>query len=270
MGMLFRPGTIPWLFYDRFDIVVDFCFWVLEADGMHVAPFDSHTGGDGTLQAAGLDAAGWQTWTHEVIAVGSQRKCTWHYTYAQKANDAWTSLHGETLSKEERQSKEFRQTLLTSIRQICLDLLPAFQARPCFPADFWKGNPEVRKRLGEFWEEYSHIQNQRDVHARKNRQEHLNGEWEMVSPPGDPHPQSRRNIPEGEAQISDLWYALEPYRTRLDGLILHYLEYPQQIDYLVPPHSVVMTLVGGKLDYKEIIPRAVQAAETLATRTAFS
>lgn len=265
--MLFRAGTIPWLFHDRFDMMVDFCFWVLEADGLHVAPFDSHTGGDGTLQAAGLDSVSWQAWTHEVIGVLSQRKCTWHYSSAQKAKDAWTSLQGETKSKEERQSEEFRQTLLTSLRQINMDLLPAFAAQPFLPFDFWNGNPDVSKRLGELWEEYTHTQNQRDVHARKSRQEHLNGEWELVSPPGDPHPRHVRKTPEGEVQIFDLWRALEPYQARLDGLIIYYMGYPQQIDYLVPPLSVVMTLVDGKLDYKDIIPRAMQAAETLATRT---
>lgn len=123
--MLFRTGTIPWLFHDRFDMMVDFCSWVLEADGLHAAPFDSHTGGDGTLQAAGLDAASWQAWTHEVISVLSRRKCAWHYSSAQKAKDAWTSLQGETKSNEERQSKDFHQTFLKSLRQINMDLLPA-------------------------------------------------------------------------------------------------------------------------------------------------
>ncbi len=268
--MLFRAGTIPWFFHDCFDMMVDFCFWVLEADGLHVAPFEHHTGGDGTLQAAGLDAASWQVWMHKVIGVHSQRKCTWHYSSAQKAKDAWTSLQGETTLREESTSGAFRQALLKSLQQISVDLLPAFAAQPFLPPDFWNGNPKVSKRLGELWEEYTHTQNQRDVHERKSCQEHLNGEWELVSPLGDPHPRYRRNTPEGEVQLVDLWRALEPYQAYLDGLIIYYIEYSQQIDYLVPPLSVVMTLVDGKLDYKDIIPRAVQAAETLATRTASS
>ena len=67
--MLFRAGTTPWLFHDQFDMMIDFCFWILEADGLLVAPFDHHTGGDSTLQAPGLDAASWQVWMHEVIGV---------------------------------------------------------------------------------------------------------------------------------------------------------------------------------------------------------
>lgn len=263
--MVFRAGTIPWFCHDCFDIMVDFCFWVLEADGLHVAPFEHHTGGDGTLQAAGLNAAGWQAWMHEVIGVHGQRKCTWHYGSAQRAKDAWTSLQGETTLREER-----NKALLKSLRQTSFELLPAFLAKPFLPPDFWNGNPEVGQRLGELWEEYTHTPKQRDVCERKSLQEHLNGEWELVSPPGDPHPQYTRKPPEGEVQQVDLWRALEPYQTRLDGLIIYYIEYPQRIDYLVPPLSVVMTLVDGKLDYKDIIPRAVQAAETLATRTTSS
>lgn len=126
------------------------------------------------------------------------------------------------------------------------------------------------KRFVELWEGYLHRQPQRDVHERKRHQEHLNGEWELVSSPGDPHPLHRRKSPAGEVQRADLWRALEPYQAHLDGLIISYLEYPQQIDYLVPPLSVVLTLVDGKLDYQKIIPRAVQAAETLARRTTSS
>ncbi len=89
----------------------------------------------------------------------------------------------------------------------------------------------------------------------------------MISPPGDPHPLSQRTFPAGEMQKSDVWRALAPYQARLGGLIVHYIDYPRQIDYLVPPLTVVLTLVDGKLDYKEILPRVVQAAETLATST---
>lgn len=134
--MLFLAGTIPWFFDDHFDLMVDFCFWVLEADGLHVAPFEHHRGGDGTLQAAGLDAASWRGWMHEVVRAKSQRKCAWHYRVAQKAKDAWTALQEETTLREENASESFDQPLLTSLQQISMDLLPAFAAPPFFPADF--------------------------------------------------------------------------------------------------------------------------------------
>jgi hypothetical protein len=57
----------PWSYSQGFNMFVDFCVWVLEADGVHVPPFDQHSDGDGTLRAAGLDAEGWRIWLARVV-----------------------------------------------------------------------------------------------------------------------------------------------------------------------------------------------------------
>lgn len=48
---------------------VDFCVWTLLADGLHVPGFNAHTGGDGSLRAAGLTAASWHNWIAERVDV---------------------------------------------------------------------------------------------------------------------------------------------------------------------------------------------------------
>jgi hypothetical protein len=47
---------------------LDFCVWVLERDGLRVAPFDRHDDGDGSLRAAGMTAAAWRAWLGRVDA----------------------------------------------------------------------------------------------------------------------------------------------------------------------------------------------------------
>ena len=38
---------------------IDFCVWVLEKDGLRVAPFDQHPDGDGSLRSRGMTAEAW-------------------------------------------------------------------------------------------------------------------------------------------------------------------------------------------------------------------
>lgn len=46
---------------------VDFCVWVLQADGLRVPPFDRHPAGDGSLQAVGLTPDIWRAWLAGVL-----------------------------------------------------------------------------------------------------------------------------------------------------------------------------------------------------------
>src|SRR5258708_30030096 len=69
-------GEKPWSCSVSFNPYVDFCIWVLEADGLRVPPFDKHPSGDGTLQAAGLHADEWWSWFKVVDGCLSDRKST--------------------------------------------------------------------------------------------------------------------------------------------------------------------------------------------------
>jgi hypothetical protein len=48
-----------WKIVIGFHPSVDFCVWLLEADGLRVSPFDLHDEQDGPLQRVGLDAGTW-------------------------------------------------------------------------------------------------------------------------------------------------------------------------------------------------------------------
>ncbi len=49
-------------------LFLDFCFWVLERDGLRIPPFDRHPDGDGSLRAAGMTPQTWRSWLGRVDA----------------------------------------------------------------------------------------------------------------------------------------------------------------------------------------------------------
>jgi hypothetical protein len=63
-----------WHYSFGFHSDLDFCFWVLERDGLRVPPFDRHSDGDSSLRAAGLDVASWWVWLERTLAARDERR----------------------------------------------------------------------------------------------------------------------------------------------------------------------------------------------------
>ncbi len=64
-----EEGTeASWFVTHEFNMMVDFCVWVLERDGLTVAPFDRYAGGTGEARTQGLDADKWRAWLTAVVA----------------------------------------------------------------------------------------------------------------------------------------------------------------------------------------------------------
>ncbi len=61
---------------------------------------------------------------------------------------------------------------------------------------------------------------------------------------------------QGDGTSNRLWDDLQPYHTRLEALTIHFVEYPQEVDYLVPPVSVIMAVANGQLDGEAFRARA--------------
>lgn len=53
--------------------VIDFCIWVLEKDGLRIAPFDQHPDGDGSLRSLGMTADNWRSWITRTALLVDQR-----------------------------------------------------------------------------------------------------------------------------------------------------------------------------------------------------
>ena len=116
------------------DTDVDFCLWVLERDGLRVPPFDHHPDGDGTLRAAGLDAASWRRWIAQVVASRDELDALF-------GAEAHTALRGSTRLHE---------------RHLAL-----------LPAPLWDGGPEVGRLLAELAEEYRSVSTARTAGSER-------------------------------------------------------------------------------------------------------
>jgi hypothetical protein len=65
---MFQQGTgNTWHWSCDVNPGVNFCVWVLQADGLRIPPFDRHPDGDGSLRAVGLTAATWRSWLAGVL-----------------------------------------------------------------------------------------------------------------------------------------------------------------------------------------------------------
>jgi hypothetical protein len=194
----------PWAFRHSFNMRVDFCIWVLEKDGLQVAPFTAHPKGDGILQSEGFQAHEWKRWTEKIVQLQHQQ----FQVLPQQVKTAGNS--------------------------------PAFILPDAHtPATSWSGNIVIKKHIDELWEQYKPLSNRRRTWERP-----LAKQWRTVMQP--------------------LWNDLQIYTTRLPALAIYLVEYPQQIDYLIPPLSIIMTIVAGNLDGEMFHSRVVQAAENLA------
>jgi len=115
-----------------FNMMVDFCIWVLEVDGLQVTPFDQHPEGDGSLRAVGLDAGGWQSWLIRVV----------NLQYEQRQTNMKLVLE-DPLNMQKR---DFRSFFIPEVHN---------------PPMAWKGDATIGSRLVELWEQYKPVSNER-------------------------------------------------------------------------------------------------------------
>jgi hypothetical protein len=115
-----------WFYSLGFNIMIDFCIWVLQVDGRHVRPFDQHPDGDGSLRATGLTGEDWQSWLLRVIDQQNKRK---------------QLLHQHVPSPK--------------------DLFSILSPEGHHPPSAWIGSTAVRNKLNELWVQYGPISNQR-------------------------------------------------------------------------------------------------------------
>jgi hypothetical protein len=147
-GMHFLGTKNPWSFSYGFNMMVDFCIWVLETDGLRVTPFDQHPEGDSSLRTAGLDAGSWLSWLVHVVNLQYQQDQAFQHgpRNGPFTHEDWQSV-----------------------------LIPAAQN----PPDAWTGNDAVKNRLAELWKQYGPISNERQHHvmqlARKWRRAETTG-----------------------------------------------------------------------------------------------
>ncbi|HET8845644.1 MAG TPA: hypothetical protein VFN35_29520 [Ktedonobacteraceae bacterium] len=115
-----------WHYSQGFQIDIDFCIWVLTADGLHVPPFDQHEDGDGSLHSLGFTAADWREWMARVM----QR---YHEGQAQ-------------LQQKQGSTPHERLRRLAELHD---------------PLRAWSGNAAIGERLAELYKKYINLSSER-------------------------------------------------------------------------------------------------------------
>lgn len=256
-----------WLLETGFDSEVDFCIWVLETDGLRIPPFDHHSEGNGTLQAAGMTEAAWQAWLTRVVLLKDSR-LSWGDSQLQELTGAMLPSVEGTISRFSVEYPQFRhtfdrpndQTLQTASDGYQAWLEEGYQqaisaARKVFgedeltnvlnnhlhrPLDLWDGEAAVKEQLEELWRRYKSISFQREQ------------EWER---------QDDRDI---DSVIDKLWHTLTPYHSQIEALQLYFVSYPKAVEYLVPPVSAILSIPPEGSNIKTLKKQVLRAAQGLA------
>ena len=64
--------------------------------------------------------------------------------------------------------------------------------------------------------------------------------------------------------MHQLWSDLQPYRARIPSLMVHLIKYPKQVEYIIPPVSVILAVADDHTDNETFRLRVLHAAENLA------
>lgn len=126
---MYREGTEhPWFYQQGFNMMIDFCVWVLEEDGLQISPFDVHPDGTGILRRAGLQNVAWKSWLAQIVDL--QRK----------------------------QTQILQQTAGTNKGRVAA---PHFIYEAHNPPAAWSGTASVKECLDTMWEQYKLLSRQR-------------------------------------------------------------------------------------------------------------
>ncbi len=117
---------------DSYNMMVDFCIWVLGVDGLQVTPFDQHPNGDGSLRAIGLNAVSWQSWLIRVVNLQYEQ---------QQAN-----MKRVTEDPFNTQKIDPRSFFIPEVHN---------------PPMAWKGGAAIGGRLVELWKQFGPVANER-------------------------------------------------------------------------------------------------------------
>lgn len=117
-------ATRPWIWIEVVEPAIDFCVWVLLADGLRVPPFNLHSGGSGGLRAVGLDESTWREWFERVVA-------------AQRALSQQVQGAGDLSKLTEREAS----SLVSHLER-------------AQPPSAWNGPEAVRESLARLWVDY--------------------------------------------------------------------------------------------------------------------
>jgi hypothetical protein len=149
---------------------IDFAFWILLQDGLHISSFDKHTGGNQILQSHGMNATSWLNWL-KLILIHHDNRLDWHIPDINQAvkdsiqsfqqvldiNHQINGTHNQDFHNTQHQfywqqlteQEQSYQEALTDYEGLDLKLIKNY-----LPPQLWQYGQEIRGLLTQLWDEY--------------------------------------------------------------------------------------------------------------------
>jgi hypothetical protein len=249
-----------WVMIGSFSSYPDFCIWVLAIDGLRVPPFTHHPEGNQKLRDAGMSAESWFTWFTRVILLEDHR-LGWDEQERQRvklrmeqelpryedvAAVAEAEFPGLPLQPFETgrltvqdqayldwQKSHYEQALAAASQFFGDELLPHPSTSP---PELWRGEMAVQAILKEMWTFYrSNVSHQREQQFIDNEQSYSS---------------------------SSAYARLAPPRSPVAALELYLIAYPELVELIIPPASVVLSVRTAQ-SQPALTGRVIQASERL-------
>lgn len=223
---------------------IDFALWILVQDGLHVPPFDKHTGGNEVLQSLGMTPLCWNDWLRRIV-IKHDNRLGWHVPNidAQVKEDVesfkqmigmvsqaqgidYNAIHGQQLYDSQSQ---YYLTSLTEQEQGYQQALIDYQGldinfiRDSEPPHLYFGNQQVKERLIELWDDY-------------NSSNHLN------------------KFINSTLLIPKMWdVQANPPTDKYREMFL--VDYPFEVELFIPPIFAIVTVPNRPVDQAQLEQR---------------
>ncbi|MFB2771929.1 hypothetical protein ACE1AT_21970 [Pelatocladus sp. BLCC-F211] len=151
---------------------IDFAFWILLQDGLHVPPFDKHTGGNLCLQQHAMDAQSWYNWL-QLLLIGHDNRLAWHVEDIDKETQQRVQSFKQILDVNQEhniicnedwysEQQQFYSSLLTEQEQSYQEALEDYQDINLEiinqnPPQLWQGSPQIQEILAQMWSDYQTV-----------------------------------------------------------------------------------------------------------------
>ncbi len=219
---------------------VDFAFWVLLKDGLHVPAFDKHAGGNQILQSLGMNAEGWHSWLKLILIRHDSRLlcCVSNINVsAEEKVEAFKQFLGVTkdehnvvCDQEWHDSQhQFYSHLLTEQEQSYQESLADYQGldlnfiKQSNPPELWQGNLRAKEALVQLWHDY-----QLNQHSNKFIESVL---------------------------LTPKMWDVEANPPTQKYLQIYLVDYPYEIEVFIPPIFVLVTVRSCPVDQSRLEQR---------------
>lgn len=233
---------------------IDFALWVLLQDGLRVAPFDKHAGGNEVLQSLGMTAENWYSWL-KLMMVRHDGRLVCHVPNIKASSEERVESFRQILDARNEEHNivcdqgwhdgqyNYYSQLLTEQEQLYQQAIADYQEldlnfiRENEPPQLWQGSSQIKEALAQLWDDYSSIKD-KDPNKFIDSILVTPKMWDVeANPPTDKY------------------------------LQIYLVNYPYEVEIFMEPIFVIVTLPNSSVDLGKLDQRMFKAIQSIQTVT---